>query len=119
MNMVSNNFDEECLDLAEHFLQDKPALAHKVDELAEHIQIAVEDWFENPPLFGHQAKASMIAAAPDMLAILKALIHSDNEALVWFVPSDAHAQRLRDDVNAAIAKAEGRKLAMTSAYQDK
>lgn len=44
-------YDPECLQLAEHFLQDEPCRndpelmkKHSID-LAQHIQRAVEDWF--------------------------------------------------------------------------
>lgn len=53
------------------------------------------------------ANARLIVAAPDMLAALQAIVHPDNEALCWFVTSDSHAMKLRDDVRAAIAKALG------------
>lgn len=51
------------------------------------------------------ANAHLIAAAPDMLAALKALVDADNAPLVM---SDAHSVVLMDNVRAAIAKAEGK-----------
>lgn len=45
-------------------------------------------------------------AAPAMLAALKAIVHPDNEAICYFVPSDSWAMKLRQDCIDAIAKAE-------------
>ena len=41
-------FDKKCYELAEHFLEDEPALNLKAnkEELAASIQAAIEDWFE-------------------------------------------------------------------------
>lgn len=39
--------DPACETLAEHFLQDEPALANRKLELAARIQNAVEGWFED------------------------------------------------------------------------
>jgi hypothetical protein len=38
-------YDPACEVLAEHFLQDEPALADRKDSLAAAIQQAVEGWF--------------------------------------------------------------------------
>lgn len=40
------SIDPKSYELARHFLQDAPELAHKAQELASEIQKAVEDWFE-------------------------------------------------------------------------
>lgn len=38
--------DPECAKLAEYFMADeKPHIAKRASELADHIQEAVEDWF--------------------------------------------------------------------------
>lgn len=41
-------FDEKCLELARHFLQDVPPghIREQSEDLAEAIQTAVENWFE-------------------------------------------------------------------------
>lgn len=54
-----------------------------------------------------QARKRISAAAPELLAALQAILHPANEAIVYFVPSDAHAQKLREDAIAAVAKAVG------------
>lgn len=56
---------------------------------------------------GVQARKRISAAAPELLAALQAILHPANEAIVYFVPSDAHAQKLREDAIAAVAKAVG------------
>ncbi len=38
-------FDPKCLELAEHFLPEECS-SHLKDELAQHVQSAVEDWLE-------------------------------------------------------------------------
>lgn len=53
------------------------------------------------------ANARLIAAAPELLAALQAILHPDNESIVYFVPSDSWAMKLRDDALAAVAKATG------------
>jgi len=40
------SFDRQCLDLAQFFLQDEPAFRYLASDLAQHIQNAIEDWFE-------------------------------------------------------------------------
>lgn len=65
---------------------------------AEDVFDAWEEWTAN---------ARMIAAAPELLTALKAILHPDNEALCYFVPCDSHAMKLRDDARAAVAKATG------------
>jgi hypothetical protein len=37
-------YDWRCLDLAEAFLQDEPALRARAIELAQEIQQTIEDW---------------------------------------------------------------------------
>jgi hypothetical protein len=59
------------------------------------------------PASEQEANARLIAAAPEMLAVLQAIIHPDNEAIVYFVPSDAWAQKLLSDAKVAVAKATG------------
>jgi len=54
------------------------------------------------------ANARLIAAAPDLLEMLKELLSADNEMLVWFVTTDSHACALKERALAIIAKAEGR-----------
>lgn len=50
--MAKKGFDPKCRDLAEHFYTDMPPRSstlaeetEQVDDLAQHIQNAVEDWF--------------------------------------------------------------------------
>jgi hypothetical protein len=47
--MTAKTYDEKCLDLAEHFLQDEPDLdtIHNGHHLACAIQTAIEEWFED------------------------------------------------------------------------
>lgn len=40
------SFDTQCLELAQYFLQDEPKLRSMASDLAQHIQSAIEDWFE-------------------------------------------------------------------------
>ena len=58
----------------------------------------------------HEANARLIAAAPELLALLKEIVSPDNESLVWFTPTDAYAIELKERVTATIAKAEGRSV---------
>ena len=39
-----------------------------------------------------------------LLALLQEIIHPDNETIIYFVPSDAHAMKVRDDIRAALAE---------------
>jgi hypothetical protein len=41
------NYDSRCGDLADVFLQNEPSLQDKRDELAAHIQAAIEDWISS------------------------------------------------------------------------
>lgn len=68
-------------------------------------ELTKESGSEPPPLM--EINARLIASAPEMLEALRKLLHPDNEALVYFVPSDAHAMHLRDKARTAIAKATG------------
>ena len=52
-----------------------------------------------------KAQRALEAAAPAMLAALQAILHPDNEAIAYFVPSDAWAQKLRADAVAAVTMA--------------
>jgi hypothetical protein len=51
---TTKTYDPKCYDLAEYFLQSEPvrtdvkAYKKYCDELAKHIQQAVEDWFVQP-----------------------------------------------------------------------
>ena len=47
--LKTTSFDPACRTLAEHFLQDEgnPNDHYRRDELAAHIQQAVEDWFSD------------------------------------------------------------------------
>jgi len=41
------SYDQRCFELAEYFLMDEPnVLKEGVSDLAQHIQDAIEDWFE-------------------------------------------------------------------------
>jgi hypothetical protein len=43
-------YDDKCLDLAEFFLSDEGSLTReRADDLAQHIQTAVEDWLALNP----------------------------------------------------------------------
>ncbi len=55
-----------------------------------------------------EENARLLAAAPDMLAALKAVIDPDNAPLI--LCTDAWGQKLLEDIGTAIAKAEGRDL---------
>lgn len=46
--MTAKTFDSKCHELAEHFAQDEapPLSSFEIDDLAAHIQTAVEDWLE-------------------------------------------------------------------------
>jgi hypothetical protein len=39
------SYDEKCLELAEHFLPDPEGKQR--EQLAQHIQDSIEDWFQN------------------------------------------------------------------------
>jgi hypothetical protein len=45
--MRRKTVDPACLTLAEHFLHDEPTLQRGADDLAAHIQQAIEDWIED------------------------------------------------------------------------
>jgi len=49
-------FDPACFDLANYFLSDEPALAGKVDDLAEEIQSAIENWIQYEKAQAERAK---------------------------------------------------------------
>jgi hypothetical protein len=43
-------YDDKCLDLAEFFLADEGSLTReRADDLAQHIQTAIEDWLSQNP----------------------------------------------------------------------
>lgn len=63
------------------------------------------EWEWGRCLTPSEANARLIAAAPDLLEALQAITDPNNSAIVYFVPSDAHAQKLLDEARAAIAKA--------------
>lgn len=42
---MTDDIDEKCLELARHFLADRPDLAGQERDLAWYIQVAVEQWF--------------------------------------------------------------------------
>jgi hypothetical protein len=53
---AEKTYDPACYDLAVHFLQNEPVVDDEAmyrkycDDLAKHIQQAVEDWFVTPEL---------------------------------------------------------------------
>lgn len=79
-----------------------PSNIHIVQADAPHMRVCFLT--SNGPTV---ANAAVLAASWDMLAILKEIVSPDNEALVWFVSTDAHAVALKERVMATIAKAEG------------